>query len=122
MKKPYEQNEASTCDCVREPVASYAVDANALKVKGMEMLMSIDDAKTLQIVVEEIDHLCKSAKRTSRHHREKCSGLTDEQLSAELNGYSSLDMDDYEPMSREEMKLLSRMHRPITKGVSRWLD
>lgn len=122
MKQSYKQNDTYTSDCVQEPVATYAVDANALKVKGMEMLMSISDAKTLQIVVDEIGQLCKSGKRTTRRHKEISSGLTDEQLSDELKGYSSLDMDDYDPMSQEEMRLLSRMHRPVTKSVSRWLD
>lgn len=122
MKQTYEQNETYFGDCVKEPVAMYAIDANALKVKGVEMLMSINDAKTLQIVVDEIGQLCKSSKGLTRRHREMRVGLTDEQLSKELTNYSSLDMNDYEPLSQEDMRFLSRVHRPVTKGISRWLD
>lgn len=51
----YSKQEEVHKDMAAEPVAMYSTDMNALRNRGVELLMNIEDASTLSLVVHDIE-------------------------------------------------------------------
>jgi len=54
--KQYDNSEEKQMPKVEEPAAHYA-DINTMKIRGVEMLMSINDARTLNLVIQDMKQL-----------------------------------------------------------------